>query len=140
MLDPNYIPPVEDDELLARYATQKGHFRSSDGIARPSLFIPHPHQELSVTRHREATEAEIWVAGRKVATAQGRQIYGRCDIQARACQFASIKVIAKPTESNPNHADHADIEGWPAKKEDQKLIAQKLVAAATKLIPPPSEI
>jgi len=134
MLNPNHIPPVEDDELLARYATQRGHFRPSDGIARPSLFIPHPNQELSVTRHREATETEIWVAGHHVAMAQNRQLYGRCDLQAGDCKFSSIKVTAKPTQRNPNHAD---IEGWPEKKEDQKSIAQKLVATATKLISPP---
>ncbi|MBE9100119.1 hypothetical protein [Vacuolonema iberomarrocanum] len=108
---------------------------------KQSLFLPHPRQELSVTRHREATEAEIWSAGNDVAAALGRQLYGRADIQASACKIATLQVTAKPITGNPKVPDnpnHADVEGWPTAKEDQKAIALKLAAAATKLIPPPS--
>lgn len=137
MLDPSHIPPVNDDELLARYATQSGHFRASDKQVKQSLFLPHPHQELSVTRHREATETEIWSAGDDVANVLGRQLYGRADIQASACKIETLRVKAKPIIGNPNHAD---IEGWPTAKEDQKAIALKLAASATKLIPSPSTL
>ena len=60
MLDPANIPPVEDNELLARYVTQKGQYRRSDNTVKPDLFMPHLRQELSVTRHRDATEADLW--------------------------------------------------------------------------------
>lgn len=141
MLDPNHIPPVEDDECLARYATQSGHFRSSDKQVKQSLFLPHPRQELSVTRHREATETEIWSAGNDVATALGRTLYGRADIRAGNCKIETLQVVAKPIKNNPKVSDnpnHADIEGWPTSKEDQKAIALKLAASASKLINPPS--
>lgn len=141
MLDPNNIPDVEDDELLARYATQSGHFRSGDKFVRQNLFLPHPRQELSVTRHRQATEGEIWSAGNHVATALNRTLYGRADIRASECKIATLRVIAKPIKDNPKVPDnpnHADITGWPTAKEDQKAIAQKLAAAATKLMSPPS--
>lgn len=133
MLNPNHIPPVEDDELLARYATQSGHFRTSDKQVKQSLFLPHPRQELSVTRHRDATESEVWSIGKDVAAALGRQLYGRSDIRADDCKIVTLQVTAKPITGNPNHAD---IEGWPPAKENQKAIALKLAAAATKLIPP----
>ncbi|MEN9259477.1 MAG: hypothetical protein Q6L60_00810 [Thermostichus sp. HHBFW_bins_43] len=133
MLDPANIPPVEETESLARYVMQRSHFRADQSV-KPNLFMPHPYQELSVTHHRDATEAEIWQAGVDVATQQQRTLYGRSDIQTSDCLRESLQVTAKPLLDNPNHAD---IEGWPTAKEDQKVIAQKLAAAATKLIPRP---
>lgn len=133
MLDPTNIPAVEETELLARYVMQSGHFRS-DRTVKPNLFIPHPYQELSVTRHRDATEAEIWQAGVNVADQQQKMLYGRSDLLTKQCLEESLRVIAAPFPDNPNHAD---IEGWPTAKEEQKAIALKLAASATKLIPPP---
>lgn len=143
MLDPNNIPDVEDDEILARYATQSSHFRPSDKLVKQSLFLPHPRQELSVTRHRQATEDEIWSAGNHVVAALKRTFYGRADIRAGECKIATLKVVAKPIKDNPKVPDnpnHADITGWPTSKEDQKAIALQLAASASqlKLPPPPS--
>ncbi len=134
MFNPDCVPPVEDDELLARYATQRGHFRASDQFVKQSLFAPHPHQELSVTRHREATEDEVWAAGNHIATEQARTLYGRSDIRASDCKINGLNVVANKVDGNPNHAD---IIGWPAAKEEQMIIAKRLAAAASKLIPPP---
>lgn len=141
MLDPNNIPAVEDNELLARYATQSGHFRSSDNQVKKGLFLPHPRQELSVTRHREATEAELWSAGSNVVAALKKPLYGRADIRAGDCKIETLRVVSKPIKDSPKgpaNPNHADITGWPTAKEDQMAIAQKLAAAASKLIPPPS--
>jgi hypothetical protein len=60
---------------------------------------------------------------------------GDLDILTRDCLVDSLQVIAHPFPDNPNHAD---VKGWPPAKEDQKAIALKLAASATKLIPPPS--
>jgi hypothetical protein len=76
MLDPQTIPSVEETELLARYVMQSSLFRS-DQTVKPNLFMPHPYQELSVTRHRDATESEIWQSGVNVATSQQKNLYGR---------------------------------------------------------------
>jgi hypothetical protein len=46
-------------------------------------------------------------------------------------------VVENPLINNPNHAD---VEGWPIAKEDQKAIALKLVASASKLIFPLSAL
>lgn len=134
MLDPNNVPPVANDELLARYVTQSGQFRPSDNTVRQNLFLPHPHRELSVTRHLSATEAEIWAAGEDVSTKRDRKLYGRTDIQASACTLNGLRVFAMPILNNPNHAD---ISGWPSEKQEQKAIALKLAALASKLIPCP---
>ncbi|MGB5973341.1 MAG: hypothetical protein WBG38_08480 [Nodosilinea sp.] len=135
MIDPENVPPVEEAEWLARYVMQSSHFRRTDFTIKPNLFIPHPYQELSVTRHRDATETEIWAAGAGVAKQQQRPLYGRSDIQAKACTIDVLRVLAKPFPNNPNHAD---VDGWPAEKAEQKAIALKLAASASSLQPPPS--
>jgi hypothetical protein len=84
-------------------------------------------------RHLHAIEEEIWAVGRDVAST--RRLYGRADIRANDCSIDSLKVFAKPLPNNPNHAD---IEGWPLHKPDQKAIALKLAASASKLILPPA--
>jgi hypothetical protein len=138
MIDPENVPLVTDAELLARYVTTSRHFRSSDNTVKQDLFMPHPYIELSVTRHLNATESEIWEVGVDVAAQTERKLYGRADIQASKCNIDSLQVVAKPIlPKNPNHAD---IEGWPSAKQDQKAIALKLAASANKLISPPEAI
>jgi hypothetical protein len=124
MIDANHVPDVSDDELLARYVMQSNHFRS-DQTVKPDLFMPHPHQELSVTRYLNATIEEVLAVGKNIA--KDRNLYGRADIQALDCKVDSLQVVKKPLLGNPNHAD---IEGFPPTKQDQKVIAQKLAAAA----------
>jgi hypothetical protein len=125
MLNPLNVPPVDDDETLARYVLQSNHFRSSDGTAKGDVFMPHPYQDLSVTRHREATEEEIWGVGHSVAQNIGKTLYGRFDIQAKDFLIDSLKVIPDPTDNNPNHAI---VIGWPEAKQDQKSISQQIAA------------
>ena len=57
---------VSDEEWLARYILRKDHVRQ-DGTVKPDPFIPHPHADLSVTRHLGLDEQELWNAGTKVA-------------------------------------------------------------------------
>lgn len=134
MIDPANVPPVADAELLARYVTQKSQLRRSDRTLKQDVFVPHPRNELSVTRHRDATVEEIWQVGRDVAAALGRTLYGRGDLRSSDCKTNSLRVEAKPLADNPNHAN---VVGWPPQKQDQKAIAIKLAAAAGKLITPP---
>jgi hypothetical protein len=59
MIDANHVPDVSDDEILARYVMQRNHFRPSDQTAKPELFMPHPYQELSLTRYLDANIEEV---------------------------------------------------------------------------------
>ncbi len=79
MIDPADVPPVDGDKLLARFVLQRSHVRA-DQTVKPDAFIPHPHHELSVTRHRSATPAEIWMAGQAVADVRAKTLYGRADV------------------------------------------------------------
>lgn len=119
-------PEIAPDERLARFILQRSHFRA-DGTVKADAFIPHPHEELSVTRHSSLKEEEIWMHGRAVAAACGKILYGRADVSAADCLSQKLAVRADPTVSNPNHAN---ITGWPKEKHAQKLIALELAAAA----------
>jgi hypothetical protein len=98
------------------------------------LFMPYKRIVLSVNRHRDATLEETWEIARRVASQRQKTLYGRSDIRAIACKVDSLSVVAKPIL--PDNANHANIEGYPPKKEDQKSVAQKLAAAASKRISP----
>ncbi len=137
MLSFENIPPISSDELLARYITHKSEFRK-DGTVRPILFVPYKHVELSVNRHLECSEDEIWCFGLQVADRRSRKLIGRCDVETSICtKQVALKVKASPLkeENNPNHADIYD---YPEVKSEQLSIAQKLVASVTHCIPSPS--
>ena len=127
MIDAGNVPAVAADEALARYVMQSSHIRRSSQTLKPDAFIPHPHRDLSVTRHLAATDDEVWSLGQQVAVTTGKTLHGRGDIRAAICLAQRLVVKAAPTESNPNHAD---VSGWPADKPAQKIIAQEISATA----------
>ena len=126
MIDSNNVPDVADNELLARFILNSNETRD-DGTVKPKLFLPYRRIELSVNRHREATSDETWQVGRDVATARSKQLYGLSNIRASSCRIETLDVAATPIlANNPNHAD---IVGYPPKKEDQMSLATKIAAA-----------
>jgi hypothetical protein len=127
MIDPAAVPAVSGDELLARFVLQSKHIRRSNMTLRPDAFVPFPHVDLSVSRHLQATEDELWSIGEVVAHQIGRTLYGRADVSASICLRQSLTVSAAPIEANPNHAD---ISGWPSDYDMQKAIALEIAAAA----------
>jgi hypothetical protein len=106
---------------------QSNHFRSSDQTAKPELFMPHPYQELSLTRYLDATIEEVLALGEETARELNKTFYGRADIQAIKCKVESLQVVKDPTPKNPNHAN---IQGFPLDKLEQKAIALELAADA----------
>ncbi len=134
MIDPTNVPPIEDDELLSRFILHSNEFRADESVT-PALFMPYKLVVLSVNRHRDATLEETWEIARRVASNRQKTLYGRSDIKAVDCKIDSLSVVAKPIF--PDNMNHANIEGYPPKKEDQKALALKLAAAASKRIAPP---
>ena len=106
---------------------QSNHFRPSDQTAKPELFMPHPYQELSLTRYLDATIEEVLALGEQAAKELHKTLYGRADIQAIKCKVGSLQVVKDPTPKNPNHAN---IKGFSLEKPEQKAIALELAAAA----------
>jgi hypothetical protein len=133
VLDPAHVPPVVPDELLARFVLFSKHFRSSDHSMRPDAFIPHPHAELSMTRHRDAKGEELWHVGQQIAGSRGT-LYGRADVKVVAFTDQGLRVVARPILGNTNHADAID---WPAEKPAQKIKALE-IAAKSQFVPAPT--
>jgi hypothetical protein len=128
MLDPDNVADVDNSEMLARYATQSSHFRRIDWTAKQDLFFPHPHIELSVTRHTNATEEEIWQIGWSVAKLQNKTLYGRADVKAEVFIEQELTLRKAPLANNPNHANAV---GWATDKPNQKTKAQLIAAKSS---------
>ena len=126
MIDPNHVPPVADEELLARFIVNSNEMRA-DGTVRPQLFLPYKQVTLSVNRHRDGTLIEIWSIGQQVAAERGKTLYGRADVRANSCRIAPLDVVPQPIL--PHNPNHADIVGYPARKDEQLSLAEKLAAA-----------
>lgn len=126
--------PIRSDEWLARFILNRTHIRH-DRTVKQDAFIPHPHRDLSVTRHLQLSEAQLWEIARGVARQTHKLLQGRVDVQAAVFLRQELRVVADPIlPENPNHANVA---GWPAEKPAQKIIAQQIVAAVGKALAPP---
>ena len=134
MIHPDNVPPVDDSEILARFIVNSNEYRKDNDTVRPKLFMPFKWVDLSVNRHRECSEDEIWQIGVDVSKWRQCSFYGRSDIAASACRIEPLRVVERPLEGNSNHAEITD---FPPKKEDQMSLAIKLAASASKRIPPP---
>ena len=94
--------------------------------------MPHPHIELSMTRHLQATEEELWADCRRVADLQQKTLYGRADVKAIAFVEQGPRVEAAPLlPENPNHVNAT---GWPTEKSAQKLMAIRIAKQARFLL------
>lgn len=133
MSDGENVPPITSDEWLARFIHYQKYIRQ-DRTVRADAFIPHPYPDLSVTRHLQLSDAELWRIGRDVARQINRTPYGRVDVEVFVFQRQQLQIVADPVfPENPNHAN---VRGWPAEKPAQKIIAQQIAAAASKVLVP----
>lgn len=139
MIDPRHVPDVEPDETLARFILSSRHIRSSDDTIKPDAFIPHPSNELSVTRHRDATDDEVWNVGRAVAEVQQRTLHGRGDVVAAAFLERGLALQAAPVIGHarlPDNPNHANVTGWPKDDKGRQRLLALGVAAQAKLVRP----
>jgi hypothetical protein len=121
---------VVDSELLARFITSSRWFRPGDQTVKQDAFIPYPQPELSVTRHNDLSEQEIWQVGQAIVdipVEPQRNLHGRADFTAGQARQVKLRVEADPVPENPNHAI---LVGWPPDKPSQKILAQELAAVA----------
>ena len=127
------VPPIDSDEWLARFIHYQRYIRQ-DRTVRPDALIPHPYPDLSVTRHLQFSEVELWQVWRDVARQSGKTLHGRVDVQVFVFRQQQLQVVADPVlPENPNHAN---VTGWPAEKPAQKIIAQQIAAVASRVLLP----
>lgn len=128
------VPLIEANEWLARFILNRTQIRQ-DRTVKQDAFIPHPHRDLSVTRHLQLSETQLWEIARGVARQTHKTLHGRADVQAAVFLRQELRVVSDPIlPENPNHAN---VTGWPAEKPAQKIIAQQIAAAAGKALSPP---
>jgi len=118
------MPPVADDELLSRFVLHKSHIRH-DQTLKADPFIPHPHADLSVTRHLGLDDNALWDIAENVARQIGKTLYGRAENHTATYQGHQLTVVAAPVPGNRNHAN---VTGWPSEKPAQKMIALQIAA------------
>lgn len=117
---------VLDSEQLARFVFYRDHVRSG-GEIKPDAFIPHPYDDLSVTRHDSLSQVELWGRGEAISKSRERPLVGLADVKAVAVRGAGLEPKPDPTPGDPQHAI---ILGWPSGKPNQKHQAQLLAKAA----------
>ncbi len=131
MLDPANVPDVDYQEMTARFVVSKRHVNRQTLTLKANAFVPHPYEELSVTRLIEITEDEIWEVGNHIAAARTppRTLRGRGDVLAATYMGQKLEVISDPVDSNPNHAN---VTGWPSADDEagQVMIAKEIAAVA----------
>lgn len=131
--------PVEDGERLARMILTERHVRkdarTEEVTPKPEAFLPYKHVELSVIRHRDLTEGELWKIGHEVAAKRERPLMGRGDFSARDARAQNLDVV--PAEGPELPRNHADLIGWPPEKPAQMLRAAQIAAVATFVAAPP---
>ena len=143
MLDPENVPDVDDNERLSRFVLSKRHINQQTRLLKGDAFLPHPYEELSVTRERQATDEEIWRVGHEIAAERskslGREIrlIGRGDAIAASYRKQNLMTVPDPIPGNPNHVNVID---WPSAddKPAQKLVALEIAKVATFVVTPES--
>lgn len=124
----NKVPEiVAPGERLSRYILQSNHIRKSDNTVKQDAFIPHPYEDLSVTRHLDLDEKAIWSIGEEVARQSLKTLHGRADNQTVDYLSQNLKVVS---DSIPGNANHANVNGWPSDKPLQKIVAMEIASKA----------
>jgi hypothetical protein len=93
MTETTPLPPVSDHEQLARFILHRNQIRS-DQTVKPEAFIPHPWPDLSVTRHLELSQTELWAIGQELADVRPATLYGRADVKAHIFRKQSLTLFA----------------------------------------------
>jgi len=115
---PSGLPDiVGEEEELARFLTQSGHFNAR--MAKPAAFLPNPKdRETSVYRHGYHPSDQLWEIGRSATI--GRNLYGVAIITAKIVGEAELEV-----KSNEPPPRHAVIRGWPWLSDPELQRAQQ---------------
>ncbi len=135
MLDPKNLPEVDETENVTRFIMFSRWVRADETI-RHDAFVPPDDLELSVTRLRQATDAELWQVGAKTAKPSNRSLHGRVDLSVKVFLNRTLVVLCDAADENPNHAK---VIGWPIDKAQQMIVAKQIAATpGLRRIAPPA--
>lgn len=115
------------NEFLARYITSSRWLRQDQTVKQDAFIPPENSLELSVTRHINLTEGDLWRIGKGVAVSMSRNLRGRADVKATYVVGQSLSVVPQPIPDNYNHAN---IIGWCLEKDKRKMQALEIARVA----------
>ncbi len=104
--EPGAAGPVAPAENLARFIFSSSHFSRENNRVKHNAFMPAPD-------------------------GKSQPLHARADIAA--AELARVNLTVALSEPPPRHCN---IEGWPAEKSAQKLIAMDLADAAGLVLKP----
>jgi len=131
---------LSNDEVLQRAVSSKKQTLPSRGKARPNLFTPHPHKELSVSRVSDLeklgellSDEERKALADFVAKKRGKdESYGEALISVMDVNLENLEVLPdeSPLEDGADfRLHHANIKGWEENSdEDKKRLANLEIA------------
>ena len=122
---------IPDNELLSRFIVYKRW--APKGRIKQNAFMPDKDLTLSVTRHLNLSQEDIWRYGRLAEGAPPRDLHGRADVNVGPVKYQGLHIEMAPTNDNPNHAH---VVNWPPNKDLQKIKAI-LLAKEAQFVPVP---
>lgn len=124
---------LDGKEGLARFASEKGHYRISDNSVKPKAFEPQRRMlaeqqivETSVSRIDGCSAAEIWQMGDTAFAARGKSAIARSNIFVNEVRATGLVVIVDEPPVR-----HAVISGWPNDDVEIETKMKELAAVAT---------
>ncbi len=123
--------PIAPEEGLARFIFSSSHFSRENNRVKHNAFMPAPDGKTSVFRTKGLDGGAVWLIGEEIAKTRNQPLHARADIAA--AEVARFKLAVAISEPPPRHCH---IEGWPAEKSAQKLIAMDLADAARLVLRP----
>jgi hypothetical protein len=120
------------DSRFTRFIFSRSDFNAQKSVIRHRVFMPRPDGAVSVFDTDKLNERQVWDVGTNVANDRNQSLHARADITNGRIVVHGLRVIRD--EPPPRHRN---IIGWPPaeQKEDQKLIAMELAAAAMLHLP-----
>jgi hypothetical protein len=116
---------VDRDELTTHFIFAHDQFDSKKCVVKSGAFLPPKDKRLSIYRILKCSERKIWWFGNWYVTrkrADKKPVLARGDLQALSFINANLHI----TPDGRPHPRHANVEGWPAEKPLQKMIAVNL--------------
>lgn len=109
-------------ETLSRFLTDRAQYSSAKGVVKHTAFHPPKDGRLSVYCVAATSDAEIWDIGDTHVAPQRGPILGRADFNSLVAYAnrLSVDVTGVP------HPKHADVIGWDAERQKNRLQAVKL--------------
>lgn len=130
-----FFSNVEPSFRLSRFLTsKKSHFSIKNGYVKSAAFMPMYNKvknryETSVFQVDNLSNKIIQNMGAKYITGKsGKEVYGYARISHQSIETTGLSV--NPDNKPPRHAN---VCGWPERKDEQKLYAIKL-SQASKLV------